>query len=163
MLGRRLRKRRRPYRGFGRDAGGVCTKLSLGLKPGKPLAVGVVGGMAILALPGNPFASLVGGTAVRPSHAAGDAGSFRGRQRPVAARTADTFTHRAGRTEFVPVRAAGVDDDGVPLLEKLGRGRLGRLWPSTTADGLASIPAEAGDLAAGASLGYYPFGSAFGL
>jgi molybdopterin molybdotransferase len=42
------------------DAGGACAKLSLALKPGKPLAVGSIGRMAILALPGNPFASLVG-------------------------------------------------------------------------------------------------------
>jgi molybdopterin molybdotransferase len=147
-----------------RDAGGVCTKLSLALKPGKPLAVGVIDGMAILALPGNPFAALVGALLfVRPMLQE-LAGSYRGPQRPVVARTAGTFAHRSGRMEFVPVRAAGVDDDGgVPLLEKLGRGGSARLWPLIIADGLASIPADAGDLPAGTPIDYYPFGSAFGL
>jgi molybdopterin molybdotransferase len=146
-----------------RDAGGVCTKLSLALKPGKPLAVGAIGAMAILALPGNPFASLVGALLfVRPMLQE-LAGSYRGRQRPVAARTADTFAHRTGRMEFVPVLGAGVDDGGLPLLEKLGRGGSARLWPLITADGLASIPAEAGDVPAGTPIDYYPFGSAFGL
>lgn len=145
------------------DAGGVCTKLSLALKPGKPLAVGVIGGMAILALPGNPFASLVGALLfARPMLQELD-GSYRGRQRPVAARTADTFTHRTGRTEYVPVRAAGVDDIGVPRLVRLGRGGSARLWPLITADGLASIPGDAGDLPTGTPIDYYPFGSAFGL
>jgi molybdopterin molybdotransferase len=146
-----------------RDAGGVCTKLSLALKPGKPLAVGVVGGMAVLALPGNPFAALVGTLLFARPMLQELAGCYRGRQRPVAARTADTFAHRTGRMEFVPVRAAGVDDGGIPLLEKLGRGGSARLWPLIIANGLASIPADAGDLPAGTSLDYYPFGSAFGL
>lgn len=145
------------------DAGGVCTKLSLALKPGKPLAVGVIEGMAILALPGNPFASLVGALLFARPMLQELAGSYRGRPRPLAARTADTFVHRTGRTEFVPVRAAGVDDVGVPLLEKLGRGGSARLWPLITADGLASIPADAGDVLAGTPIDYYPFDSAFGL
>jgi molybdopterin biosynthesis enzyme len=32
---------------------------SLALKPGKPLAIGRIGAMAVLALPGNPVAALV--------------------------------------------------------------------------------------------------------
>ena len=36
--------------------GGSCTKASLALKPGKPLAIGRIGRMAVLALPGNPVA-----------------------------------------------------------------------------------------------------------
>jgi molybdopterin molybdotransferase len=145
------------------DAGGVCTKMSLALKPGKPLAVGVIGGMAILALPGNPFASLVGGLLFARPMLQELAGSYRGQHRLVAARTAGTFAHRTGRMEFIPVRPTGVDDGGIPLLEKLGRGGSARLWPLIIADGLASIPADAGDLPVGVPIDYYPFGSAFGL
>ncbi|MGY4299890.1 molybdenum cofactor synthesis domain-containing protein [Bradyrhizobium sp. i1.4.4] len=61
------------------DAGGACANLALALKPGKPLAVGAIGSMAVLALPGNPFRLAGGRAAVRPSHAAGS-----GRQLPGA-------------------------------------------------------------------------------
>ena len=90
-------------------------------------------------------------------------GSYRGRRRPAAAKTASPFAHRIGRAEFVPVRVARVDDDGIPLLEKLGRGGSARLWPLIAANGLASIPADTGELPAGSPIDYYPFGSAFGL
>jgi molybdopterin molybdotransferase len=145
------------------DAGGVCTKLSLALKPGKPLAVGVIGKMAILALPGNPFASLVGALLFARPMLQSLAGSLAPRYRPISAQTKETFAHRSGRLEFVPVRVGGLDDRGVPLLEKLGRGGSARLWPLIVADGLASIPAEVGDLPSLAPIDYYPFGSAFRL
>ncbi len=146
-----------------RDAGGACTKLSLALKPGKPLAIGVIGKMAILALPGNPFASLVGALLFARPMLQSLAGSYRGRHHPVPALTREKFAHRAGRLEFVPVRVAAMDDRGVPLLEKLGRGGSARLWPLIVADGLASIPAEAAELPPMAPIHYYPFGSAFKL
>jgi molybdopterin molybdotransferase len=145
------------------DAEGVCTKLSLALKPGKPLAVGMIGKMAILALPGNPFASLVGALLFARPMLQSLAGSLSPRHRPIAAATKETFAHRSGRFEFVPVRASGLDDRGVPLLEKLGRGGSARLWPLIVADGLASIPAEVCDLPPFAPIDYYPFGSAFKL
>jgi molybdopterin molybdotransferase len=146
-----------------RDAGGACTKLSLALKPGKPLAVGAIGRMAVLALPGNPFASLVGALLFARPMLQSLAGACGGPSHPIAARTEETFAHRHGRLEFVPVRVVARDDRGVPLLEKLGRGGSARLWPLIVADGLASIPAEEGDLPALAPIDYYPFGSAFRL
>jgi molybdopterin molybdotransferase len=145
------------------DAGGVCTKLSLALKPGKPLAVGVIGKMAVLALPGNPFAALVGALLFARPMLQSLAGSYRGHHQPNAALTKEAFAHRSGRLEFVPVRVIGLGDHGLPLLEKLGRGGSARLWPLIVADGLAKIPAEVGDLAAQAAIEYYPFETAFGL
>jgi molybdopterin molybdotransferase len=146
-----------------RDAGGACTKLSLALKPGKTLAVGVIGKMAILALPGNPFASLVGALLFARPMLQSLTGSYRGRHHPIAALTNEKFAHRSGRLEFVPVRVAALDDRGVPLLQKLGRGGSARLWPLIVADGLASIPPEAGDLPSFSPIDYYPFSSAFKL
>lgn len=145
------------------DGGGACAKLSLALKPGKPLAVGAIGSMAILALPGNPFASLVGALLFARPMLQSLAGTYRASCPPVAARTSGTFAHRSGRTEFVPVRVAARDARGVPLLEKLGRGGLARLWPLIVADGLARIPAEAEDLPPDAPIDYFPFDTAFRL
>jgi len=145
------------------DAGGACTKLSLALKPGKPLAVGTIGNMAVLALPGNPFACLVGALLFARPMLHSLAGSYRCHGRPVAAQTSQTFAHRSGRLEFVPVRLAALHNGGIPLLEKLGRGGSARLLPLIGADGLASIPAETDDLPAGSRIDYYPFDTAFRL
>ena len=146
-----------------RDAGGTCAKLTLALKPGKPLAVGAIGSMAVLALPGNPFAALVGALLFARPMLQSLAGSYQGPRPPVAARTGATFAHRSGRREFVPVRVAGRDERGVPLLEKLGRGGSARLWPLIVADGLASIPADAGDMPPDTPIDYFPFDAAFKL
>jgi molybdopterin molybdotransferase len=145
------------------DAGGACKKLSLALKPGKPLGVGSIGNMAILALPGNPFASLVGALLFARPMLQSLAGCYRGPHQPIAARTKEKLAHRAGRLEFVPVRVAEMDDRGVPLLEKLSQGGSARIWPLIVADGLASIPAEKAELLPMAPIDYYPFSSAFTL
>ena len=143
--------------------GGSCRKVSLALKPGKPLAMGRIGAMAVLALPGNPVAALVGALLfARPMLQ-----TLTGQPAPanaiLIAKTATTFSHRLGRTEFVPVRIVGYDADGIPLLEKLGRGGSARLRPLVVADGLGCIPGGSDDLPAGAPLRYYPFRTAFSL
>jgi molybdopterin molybdotransferase len=56
-----------------------------------------------------------------------------------------------------------MNDRGVPLLEKLGAGGSARIWPLIAADGLASIPAEQGELPSMSPIDYYPFSSAFTL
>jgi molybdopterin molybdotransferase len=127
------------------------------------LAVGSIGNMAILALPGNPFASLVGALLFARPMLQSLAGCYRGSHQPIAARTKEKLAHRAGRLEFVPVRVAEMDDRGVPLLEKLSQGGSARIWPLIVADGLASIPAEKAELLPMASIDYYPFSSAFTL
>jgi molybdopterin molybdotransferase len=144
-------------------SGGSCTKVSLALKPGKPLAVGRIGAMAVLALPGNPVAALVGALLFARPMLRTLAGQSAPNHVTMMAKAAATFSHRLGRTEFVPVRIVGHDAEGIPLLEKLGRGGSARLRPLVVADGLGRIPGESDDLAADAPLQYYPFRTAFGL
>jgi molybdopterin molybdotransferase len=97
-------------------AGGSCTKLSLALKPGKPLAVGRIGPMAVLALPANPVAALVGALLFARPILQTLAGQSAPVHATVKARAAATFAHRLGRTEFVPVRIVGHDAEGMHLL-----------------------------------------------
>jgi molybdopterin molybdotransferase len=118
---------------------------------------GRIGAVPFLGLPGNPVAALVNfllfGRAVIQARAGSRA------TRPVgqAAATAMPFNHNPGRTEFVPARVTGIDADGQPRLEKLGRGGSARLRPLVLADGLAEIPAEAGDLPADAKVAFHSF------
>jgi molybdopterin molybdotransferase len=144
-------------------AGGTCKKISLALKPGKPLAIGRVGGMAILALPGNPVAALVGALLFARPMLRALTGQSTHVQATIMARAVSTFPHRLGRTEFVPVRVVDHDSSGTPLLEKLGRGGSARLRPLVIADGLGCIPGDMDDLPAGAPLRYYPFRTGFSL
>ena len=143
--------------------GGSCTKISLALKPGKPLAIGRIGAMAVLALPGNPVAALVGALLFARPMLQTLSGQSAPLHATMMAKAAATFSHRLGRTEFVPVRIVGHDKQGTPLLEKLGRGGSARLRPLVLADGLGRIPGENDDLPKGAQLRFYPFRTAFGL
>jgi molybdopterin molybdotransferase len=144
-----------------RSAGGVAATFHLALRPGKPLVVGRLGAVPFLGLPGNPVAALVNfllfGRAVILARAGGKA------PRPLgqAATAATPFTHSRGRTEFVPARVVGIDAHGMPKLEKLGRGGSARLRPLVLADGLAEIPAEAGDLPSDAHVTFHSFSAAF--
>jgi molybdopterin molybdotransferase len=146
-----------------RAAGGTSTRVSLAVKPGKPFAYGRLGATRVLSLAGNPVAAMVGtllfarplarrlsGLTVRPAVG-------------LSARTASPFLHRPGRTEYVPAAVTGRDTDGHLLVEKLGRGGSARLSPLVLADGIAVIPAARGDLPAGDTVEFHPFGTDFAL
>jgi len=143
------------------SAGGSAQTFHLALRPGKPLVVGRLGAVPVLGLPGNPVAALVNfllfGRAVILARAGGRASRSVGQ----AATTATPFTHSPGRTEFVPARVAGIDAHRLPRLEKLGRGGSARLRPLVLAEGLAEIPAEAGDLPTGTRVTFHSFSAAF--
>lgn len=138
-------------------AGGSSTVCSLKLRPGKPIGFGSLGPCHTLHLPGNPMAALV--TAylfmlplVRVL------GGQEPHEPPLPAKTAGGFSHVPGKVEFVPVRAVGLDENGVALVEMLGKGGSARLLPLAMADGLVEIPASRGSLAAGEFVSFHRFG-----
>lgn len=143
------------------SAGGSVQRFRLALRPGKPVLAGNIGGATVIGLPGNPVAALVNFMLFARAAVSVVAGLPAHRPRGQAALTAGAFAHTAGRTEFVPVRIAAVDDSGRPLVEKLGRGGSARLRPLVMADGLAEIPADQADLAGGSSVAFHPFKAAF--
>jgi molybdopterin molybdotransferase len=141
-----------------RLAGGAAESLSIAVKPGKPVVIGRVGTTAVLGLPGNPVAAMVGFLLFgRPLARAcvGVAGVRPRGHRAVAART---IRHARGRTEFIPVRiAAAPSAGGLIAVEQAGRSGSARLAPLAAADGLAEIPAGSGDVAEGAFVTFHPF------
>ena len=115
--------------------------------------------MQVMSLPGNPVAALVSFLLfVRPivrkliGASVAQTGSM-------SARTAETFFHKTGRTEFIPVSVVGRSDMGLPLLRKLGRGGSARLLPIVQADGFAQIDPGAGNVAEGEIVMFHPFAS----
>lgn len=144
-------------------AGGHCTTLKLALRPGKPIGKGVIGNMQVLALPGNPVAALVNFLLFgRPLIQKLLCTSGMNRMNSTA-RAAETFFHKTGRTEFMPASIATHDDEGFPVIKKLGRGGSARLLPLVNADGFAEIGPDVGDIARDSILRFHPFSTAFAL
>jgi molybdopterin molybdotransferase len=119
--------------------------------------------MQVLALPGNPVAALVnfllfGRPLIRKLLSAFDMSGM-----GLTARAAETFFHKTGRMEFVPASIATHDDQGIPVIRKLGRGGSARLLPLVNADGFAEIGPDMGDVALSSILRFHPFSTAFAL
>jgi molybdopterin molybdotransferase len=146
-----------------RAAGGNCKSLKLALRPGKPIARGLIGDMHVVGLPGNPVAALVNFLLfVRPllQRFLGAAETERA---GIVATTGETFFHKPGRTEFLPARVASRSAQGIPILQKLGRGGSARLLPLVHADGLAELDPDAGNLDEGSAVRFHPFNTSFAI
>lgn len=146
-----------------RLAGGVSRRLSIAMKPGKPLAIGHIGATVMLSLPGNCLAAMVGALLFARPVIRALAGARQIDRPAQIARNATRFFHKPGRTEFVPVRVTGCGPDAIPTIATLGKGGSARLRPVTLADGFASIPKDAEEIPEGHLLAYHPFKSDFEL
>ncbi|PLW77329.1 molybdopterin molybdotransferase MoeA [Cohaesibacter celericrescens] len=134
----------------------------LRLKPGKPLGFGKVKNCVFIGLPGNPFAALVGfllfGTAALDALA-----GISSKPAPMQGEADFTTPNGGTRLEFVPVRISGTSENGLPKLDKIGRGGSARLRPLIEADGLAALPIANQGIAKGDRLDFYEFHCAFEL
>src|SRR5436190_14682264 len=85
----------------GVESAGKLVLWRMAIKPGRPVAMGVIDGAAFIGLPGNPVASFVTFTyVVRPAVLA-LCGATPADVAPVAARAAFTYRKKAGRREYV--------------------------------------------------------------
>lgn len=139
------------------DLGGELEVLKVAMRPGKPVKVGMIGNMFFTGLPGNPNAALVTFRQIAfPAFRtlAGLKNVMPDWQPSVAG-----FTYRKtiGRTEFVPVRIAGHDNTGLPIVEMLERGSSASLMAMALADGIAMLPPEIGLIEPGIALSIEAF------
>ncbi|GAB6050918.1 molybdopterin molybdotransferase MoeA [Hydrogenophilus islandicus] len=128
----------------------------LAIKPGRPLAFGRIGNAWLFGLPGNPVAVVVAFTAfVRDALR-----TLQGENpvRPpllIPAVLAHPIRKKPGRQEYL---RATVAREGNALVARVaGAQGSGILSSMTRATGFLVLPAEAGDLAAGAVVDYLPF------
>ena len=137
------------------EASGRLVQWRLAIKPGKPVAMGVIAGTPFVGLPGNPVAAYVTLLfVVRPLlDRLGGAVSAMPLPQPVRA----GFAHRRapGRREFLRVGLVRAADGGLEARRdpRQGSGMLATLAAS---DGLAEIHEETGDVAVGDFVGFYP-------
>jgi molybdopterin molybdotransferase len=138
------------------EAEGRLDAWRLAIKPGRPVALGVVRGTAFLGLPGNPVAVVV---------------TFLHVARPVLLTLAGTAVHapqrfpvtaafgyrkKAGRREYVRVRLEPVPG-GMPVARRVGNEGAGILSSLVAADGLVELADDTLGLSEGDTAAYLPF------
>jgi len=123
---------------------------SLNMKPGRPLAFGVVDSVPLLGLPGNPVAAMIS-TELFARPALRKMQGFTGWSRPVVvARLNQPIRRKDGRRHYLRVRLHETETGTEATLT--GDQGSGILTSLVQADGLAVIPEEADHLHAGSEV-----------
>lgn len=137
------------------EAQGRLMLWRLAIKPGRPVAAGLVAGIPFLGLPGNPVAVYVTLLfVVRPLLARLGGAIY---EPPLSwpVRAGFAYRKKAGRREFVRVSLAR-GADGTIEARKFPRDGAGVLTSLTESDGLVELPDDAVGIASGDTLAYYP-------
>ena len=138
------------------EATGALTFWRLAIKPGRPVAMGVVAGTPFVGLPGNPVAVFVTfAHVVRPLVAA-LAGATQAR--PLALPVIADFAYRKkeGRREYVRVSLVR-GEDGAVRATKHPRDGAGVITSLTETDGLVELPEPVTAVAPGDVVGFLPY------
>lgn len=127
----------------------------LGIKPGRPLAMGIVNGTPLIGLPGNPVAVFVTFAHVlRPLVIALSGG----RPSPLAAMTVFSgfdYKKKAGRREYVRVSLEQLD--GRTVARKYPVDGAGVLTSLTRTDGMVELPEACTDVRTGDPISFYAY------
>jgi molybdopterin molybdotransferase len=130
----------------------------MAIKPGRPVAMGIIGGTPFIGLPGNPVASFVTFVhVVRPTVLA-LSGATAAHLVPMPVRAAFSYKKKIGRREYVRVtlRKAG---DGVLEAIKFPREGAGLLSSLVDTDGLVELGETVTKVEPGQSVGFLGYAS----
>jgi molybdopterin molybdotransferase len=136
------------------EEGGALTFWRLAIKPGRPVAMGVVKGTPFIGLPGNPVAVFVTFAHVARAVIARLAGEAFEAPLPVRVRADFAYTKKAGRREYVRARLATADE---PIAQKHPREGAGVITSLTESDGLVELPEAVTRIEPGEMVGFLPF------
>lgn len=130
----------------------------MAIKPGRPVAMGVIDGTPFIGLPGNPVAGFVTFTyVVRPALLA-LAGMFPAPPVPLRVRAAFDYRKKAGRREYIRVTLKP-GDGGLFEAVKFPREGAGLLSSLVQTDGLAELGEEVSSVKPGDLLNFLPYSS----
>jgi molybdopterin molybdotransferase len=130
----------------------------MAIKPGRPVAMGIIGGTPLIGLPGNPVASFVTFVhVVRPTVLA-LAGAAPQPLMPMPVRSAFTYKKKIGRREYVRVTLR-TSDDGVLEVKKFPREGAGLLSSLVDTDGLVELGEEITKVEPGQTVGFLSYAS----
>jgi molybdopterin molybdotransferase len=137
---------------------GTLVLWRMAIKPGRPVAMGIIGGTPFIGLPGNPVASFVTFVhVVRPTVLA-LAGALQQNPVPVPVRAAFTYKKKIARREYVRVNLRK-GADGVLEAVKFPREGAGLLSSLVETDGLVELREEITQVEPGQMVGFLAYAS----
>jgi molybdopterin molybdotransferase len=137
---------------------GTLTFWRVAIKPGRPVAMGVVGGAPFIGLPGNPVAVFVTFVQVARPLIARLSGEIFEPPEPLPVAAGFSYRKKEGRREYVRVRLRR-DAEGRVLAQKHPREGAGVITSLTETDGLVELAEEATRIERGETVGFLPYAS----
>jgi molybdopterin molybdotransferase len=128
----------------------------IAIKPGRPVAMGVIGGTPFLGLPGNPVASFVTFAHVARPAIFALSGTLPQAVVAVPLRAAFSYKKKAGRREYVRVSLRRVADGSLEAV-KFPREGAGLLSSLVQTDGLVELGEETTRVAPGDTVPFLPY------
>jgi molybdopterin molybdotransferase len=126
------------------------------IKPGRPVAMGVVQGAAFVGLPGNPVAAFVTFARVVRPLILRLAGALPEPVLALPVRAGFSYRKKKGRREYVRVTLRRMADGGVEAI-KYAQDGAGVITSLTETDGLAELTEDATEIKPGATIGFLPY------
>jgi molybdopterin molybdotransferase len=125
----------------------------MAIKPGRPVAMGIIGGTPLIGLPGNPVASFVTFVhVVRPTVLA-LSGAAKALPVPMPVRAAFSYKKKIGRREYVRVTLRRGADGALEAI-KFPREGAGLLSSLVDTDGLVELGEDITKVASGETVGF---------
>ena len=131
------------------------------IKPGRPVAMGVVAGAAFAGLPGNPVAAFVTFVRVVRPLLLRLGGALPQRLVPLPVKVAFSYKKKKGRREYVRVALRRTADGGVEAVKHPQEGS-GVITSLTETDGLAELSEDTTKIEPGAIVGFLSYASLVG-
>ncbi len=128
----------------------------IGIKPGRPVAMGVLDGTALVGLPGNPVAAFITFVRVVRPLLLQLAGAQNEPLVPLPVRAAFAYRKKKGRREYVRVKLARAAD-GTLEAHKFPQDGAGVITSLTETDGLIELPEDLITVEPGATVGFLPY------
>jgi molybdopterin molybdotransferase len=137
---------------------GTLVLWRMAIKPGRPVAMGIIGGTPFIGLPGNPVASFVTFVhVVRPTVLA-LAGATQQPLIPMPVRAAFAYKKKIARREYVRVNLRRAED-GALEVTKFPREGAGLLSSLVDTDGLVELAEEITQVQPGQTVGFLSYAS----
>jgi molybdopterin molybdotransferase len=138
------------------ESAGALTFWRLGIKPGRPVAMGVVEGTPFIGLPGNPAAVFVTFVQVARVLIARLAGEDFRQPTPFPVASGFAYRKKEGRREYVRARLVRAGDGGLEA-QKHPREGAGVITSLTETDGLVELPEAVTRIEAGETVAFLPY------
>jgi molybdopterin molybdotransferase len=140
------------------ESAGKLVLWRMAIKPGRPVAMGIIGGTPFIGLPGNPVASFVTFVhVVRPTILALSGAKLQPLV-PMPVRAAFTYKKKIARREYVRVTLRKASDGGLEAI-KFPREGAGLLSSLVDTDGLVELGEEVTLVEPGQTVGFLSYAS----